>query len=248
MDPDAPVAHPVEGSPKAVSKLSTSNGEFELAFEVPQRDTMVASITSGAEEIASAVANCGDDTGGAVQNMTVTCVGAVSFAIASGWEGDTQVVLYGENESTYEPIASESLGHWVDAGDYAFTFDVPAGVYDRLVAQVETLQVWDPRGSAEISGCSDEEPELPQIQNLLVTCNGLVTFDLETNEPVVLDVSIFIPAAAPGYSDSTQITAESGPQRVQFDLPCIRSSGQQASLWGRRCWPMPGCKVARRNH
>jgi hypothetical protein len=68
-------------------------------------------------------------------------------------------------------------------------------------------------------GADVPDPTLPVVENLTVDCAGLVTFDLETSESVTLDVSIFIPAAAPGYRDETQITADSGSQRVQFDLP-----------------------------
>ena len=136
-------------------------------------------------------------------------------------DGAVSINLYDGSTNPQTIIASEGLGYIIDGGGQAQTVDfaIPAGIYDSLVVRAYAHNNWAALDIAYASDCVDDEPELPEVQNLTVDCTGLVTFDLETSEPVVLDVSIFIPAAAPGYRDTLQLSAESGPQQVQFDLP-----------------------------
>ncbi len=223
-NPSAPSANQDLGS---VSFPVTTTGTFQVQIELSYGPASIyATITSEAsgDTIAEAAAyDCRLPEAGAgdiVSGLSVSCAGVVSFTLTDELEAGF-IRIFDPLQNPQATIASEELPRFLSAGAHSYALTVPSGEYDQLLVRlqvqfsyVETI-AW-----ASVTDClEDEEPVSAVVRNLSVDCNGLVTFDLETSEPVVLDVSIFIPAAAPGYRDAAQLSAESGPQQVQFDLP-----------------------------
>ncbi len=209
----------------------TGTGTFQVQVDVSGDPSDIrASVESpGANEsIAEAeVYDCrlpDPGSGDGVTNLAVSCDGVVSFTLTDILEAGA-IRIFDPLQNPQPVLASQVFPRFLYEGDYSYALDIPDAQYDQLLVRVQVQFYYgDTVAWASVSGCLDDEtpdpdPVVPEVQNLAVTCSGLVTFDLITSEPVVLDIEIFVPAAAPGYRDATQITAESGPQQVQFNLP-----------------------------
>jgi len=213
----------------SVSFPVAETGTFQVSIGVDEGvDVFQADISSAlASGIIGQAAAYGCVTGEeqalgyGISDMTVSCTGAITFTIGAV-EGGVSIQLFDSSTNPRTLRGSAGLGYIIDGGGEERTIDfhLPGERYDSLVAHAWSHNDWAPLDIAYANNCLDaEEPELPEIQNLLVTCDGLVTFDLVTTEEVTLDIAINVPATAPGFHADTQLTAGTGPQRVQFDVP-----------------------------
>jgi hypothetical protein len=127
------------------------------------------------------------------------------------FEGSIEVCLSLSQDMIDQPDRVRVLQYWHGAWIEADT--EVHGDLGLACTSVTRLSIF---ATALVAGDPEPEPDLPVVTNLTVDCDGLVTFDLESSEPVTLDVWFFIPASAPGYRDIAQITASTGPQQVQL--------------------------------
>ncbi|MCO5222798.1 MAG: hypothetical protein M9947_14665 [Thermomicrobiales bacterium] len=227
-NPYTPLEHRELGG---VSFMVTGTGIFQVSIEVNPAiddviDAYIHSPVAGSIIGKATVYGCvdGEEWASGDIELSLTCDGIVTYT--GEWPSNWAIRLY---DASTNPHTQLSI-MWFSSDETSGTFDsyIPAGVYDSLVARASGG--WEPLGIAYATDCLDDEPQPTvdtQVENLSITCHGLVTFDLETSEPVELGIHIFVPAAAPGYNDSTQITAGNGPQHVQFTLPA-----SQSNEWG----------------
>lgn len=223
-DPRAPYPHNqlASGSFDAVE-----TGTFTVEFAIDSRDTVGAEITSSNDEyglssVSVFTPNCQSEDdeieAGFVADLTVACDGTVSLT-AHTVGLNAGLTLFGFNGSSWQRIGVAPL---FAEGPVTHSFDVPAGVWDSL--RIEAAMKYTLFGVAEVRGCLDDEPDPeptdgPEISNLRLFCNGMVRFDLESVDPVTLDLVLTATGADPEYMRNTQVTLGDGSQQVQFGVP-----------------------------
>lgn len=223
-DPRAPAMYSLLGEE---SFEATEAGTFTISFETEARNTLRATVSSN-DDIFALVTNClgegdgEDDSYPPITNLTITCDGVAALDVDVGIVGiNAGLHLYGSNGSYWQNLGGTPL---LQPGASTYDFEISAGVWNTL--RVEATSKWSLLATTTVTGCLDQEPEpelvLPVVENLTVDCTGLVSFDLDTSEPVELQVWVGTPAQAPGFSRETYVTLSSGSHQVQLDVPVGR--------------------------
>lgn len=133
------------------------------------------------------------------------------------FEGSIQVCLNLSQDMIDNPDRVRILQFWQGG-----VIQPDTEVYPNLGIACANATQLSPFATALLAGEPEPELILPVVQNLATTCTGLVTFDLETTEPVELQIWVGTPAQAPGFHAETYVTLASGPQQVQLDIPVGR--------------------------
>lgn len=172
-------------------------------------------VTEGGETIIAPYFGSYPGQGGFPAELDQDSAMLFSLSTTATFEGSIQVCL--AIPETENPDQVRMLQTWHGAW-----IEVDTEVHvDQGIACTNTNRL-GMFATALLAGDPEPEPVLPVVTNLVATCAGLVTFDLETTEPVELQVWVGTPAQAPGFAAETYITATTGPQQVQLDIPVGR--------------------------